>query len=78
MATSENVREALLKFSAGSDAKPVYGNLLTLPVTGGLMYVQPVYATRQLGEASFPELAFVIVSYGDTGRHRRQPERGAR
>ena len=44
----------------------MYGNLLTLPVTGGLMYVQPVYATRQLGDASFPELAFVIVSYDDT------------
>ena len=45
MTTSENVREALLAFQSGG-SKPIYGNLLTLPVGDGLMYVQPVYATR--------------------------------
>jgi uncharacterized protein len=37
-----------------------------LPVGEGLMFVQPVYATRQLSEASYPILQFVIVSYGGT------------
>jgi uncharacterized membrane protein (UPF0182 family) len=63
MTTSENVRNELLAFQSGG-SKPIYGNLLTLPVQDGLMYVQPVYATRELSDASFPELEFVIVSYG--------------
>jgi uncharacterized membrane protein (UPF0182 family) len=66
MATDQDVRDALLEFSAGgSDVRTEYGNLLTLPVGEGLMYVQPVYASRGSAEASYPELQFVIVSYGD-------------
>ena len=64
MTTSENVRTELLAFQSGG-SKPIYGNLLTLPVQDGLMYVQPVYAIRELSDASFPELEFVIVSFGD-------------
>ena len=63
MTTSENVRNELLAFQSGG-SRPIYGNLLTLPVEDGLMYVQPVYATRELSDASFPDLEFVIVSYG--------------
>ncbi len=48
-----------------SGARPVYGNLLTLPVNDGLMYVQPVYAARQLSDAAFPILRFVLTKYGD-------------
>jgi uncharacterized protein len=64
MTTSESVRTELLAFQSGG-SKPIYGNLLTLPVQDGLMYVQPVYAIRELSDASFPELEFVIVSFGD-------------
>ena len=78
MATSENVREALLKFSAGSDAKPVYGNLLTLPVTGGLMYVQPVYADPPARRRQLPRARVRDRVVRRHGRYRRQPERGAR
>ena len=65
MANAENVRSELLAFNAG-EAKPTFGNLLTLPVGDGLMYVQPVYAVRQLSDSSYPILQFVIVSYGDS------------
>jgi uncharacterized membrane protein (UPF0182 family) len=41
-----------------------YGNLLTLPVAGGLLYVEPVYIERASQESSFPQLARVLVSYG--------------
>ncbi|GEL18649.1 UPF0182 protein [Pseudonocardia asaccharolytica DSM 44247 = NBRC 16224] len=41
-----------------------YGNLLTLPVAGGLLYVEPVYIERAGQEASYPQLARVLVSYG--------------
>ena len=64
MANSDNVRRELQAFNLG-ETKPIFGNLLTLPVGDGLMYVQPVYAVRQLSEASYPILQFVIVSYGD-------------
>jgi uncharacterized protein len=64
MQSDPDVTEALLPLTQGS-ARVTYGNLLTLPVTGGLMYVQPIYATRQLSDASYPILRYVTVSYGD-------------
>jgi hypothetical protein len=42
-----------------------YGNLLTLPLGGGLLYVQPVYV-RPAGQNTFPQLQKVLVSFGDT------------
>ena len=64
MQSDPDVTQALLPLTQGS-ARVTYGNLLTLPVTGGLMYVQPIYATRQLSDASYPILRYVTVSYGD-------------
>ena len=40
------------------------GNLLTLPVGGGLLYVQPVYVQATSG-TTFPLLQRVLVSFGD-------------
>ncbi|MGH3777284.1 MAG: UPF0182 family protein [Pseudonocardiaceae bacterium] len=42
-----------------------YGNLLTLPVGGGLLYVEPVYIERANRQATFPQLNRVLVAYGD-------------
>lgn len=42
----------------------INGNLLTLPVGGGLLYVQPVYI-QSTGETSFPLLKKVLVAFGD-------------
>lgn len=42
-----------------------YGNLLTLPVDGGLLYVEPVYIERANQQAAFPQLNRVLVAYGD-------------
>jgi uncharacterized membrane protein (UPF0182 family) len=47
----------------GSDV--VLGNLLTLPVGGGLLYVQPVYVRATSNSASYPLLQKVLVSFGD-------------
>ncbi len=63
MTSSDNVQAQLFKFNSRG-VKPIYGNLLTLPVGDGLMYVQPVYTTRQLSSSSFPILTYVLVSYG--------------
>ncbi len=40
------------------------GNLLTLPVGGGILYVQPVYL-KSTGETSYPTLQRVLVAFGD-------------
>ncbi|WP_395640917.1 UPF0182 family protein [Pseudolysinimonas sp.] len=42
----------------------IRGNLLTLPVGGGLLYVQPVYV-RSTGTTSLPLLQKVLVAFGD-------------
>ncbi|MCT2588200.1 UPF0182 family protein [Actinophytocola gossypii] len=40
------------------------GNLLTLPVAGGLLYVEPIYIQRS-DENAFPQLARVLVYFND-------------
>ncbi len=47
----------------GSDV--VLGNMLTLPVGSGLLYVQPVYVRATANASSFPLLQKVLVSFGD-------------
>ncbi|WP_173401502.1 UPF0182 family protein [Arthrobacter sp. H5] len=42
----------------------ISGNLLTLPIGGGIAYVQPVYV-RSSGDSSFPVLRRVLVSFGE-------------
>lgn len=46
-----------------SDSTVIRGNLLTLPVGGGLLYVQPVYVQGK-GSASYPVLRSVLTSFG--------------
>jgi uncharacterized membrane protein (UPF0182 family) len=47
----------------GSDV--VLGNMLTLPVGSGLLYVQPVYVRATSNTSAFPLLQKVLVSFGD-------------
>ena len=56
-------RQLTLLRSGGSDV--VFGNLLTLPVGGGLLYVEPVYVQAATGQ-SYPLLRKVLVSFADT------------
>jgi uncharacterized membrane protein (UPF0182 family) len=61
--SDRGVTQALLQFRQ-SDAKVQNGNLLTLPVGGGLLYVQPVYIRREAAEGTYPVLQFVAASFG--------------
>ena len=45
-------------------SKVINGNLLTLPVGGGLLYVQPVYV-QSSGGTAYPLLQKVLVAFGD-------------
>lgn len=42
----------------------INGNLLTLPVGGGILYVQPVYV-QSSGDAAYPSLRRVLVGFGE-------------
>ena len=46
-----------------SDSEVEYGNLLTVPLDGGLLYAEPVYV-RGAG-VNYPLLKKVLVAYGD-------------
>ena len=61
-----NVSQALnLLKSGNSEVKN--GNLLTLPVGGGLLYVQPVFlqSSQAGGGTQYPLLQMVLVSFGE-------------
>ena len=61
--SDSNVSKSLsLLRGGGSDV--VLGNLLTLPVGGGLLYIEPVY-TQAKEEPRFPIFNSVIVSFGN-------------
>jgi uncharacterized membrane protein (UPF0182 family) len=57
------VSTALSLLSRGG-SKVVPGNLLTLPVANGLIYVQPYYV-QSTGSQGYPTLQAVAVAYGD-------------
>jgi uncharacterized protein len=42
-----------------------FGNLLTLPIGGGLMYVEPLYIERTNQSVSYAQLARVLVFYNN-------------
>lgn len=63
--TDRGVTQALLQFEQSREATILRGNLLTLPVGGSLLYVQPVYIQRSRSEGSFPVLQFVAATFGN-------------
>jgi uncharacterized membrane protein (UPF0182 family) len=62
--TDSKVAAVLRNFKTGTDAEVRYGNLLTLPVSKGLLYVQPLYSVRQVGSGKYPVLLLIVASYG--------------
>jgi len=58
------VAETLNILERGGSTQVIRGNLLTLPVGGGLLYVQPVYV-QATGGTSYPLLRKVLVFFGE-------------
>ena len=61
--TDGAVRQVLFALNQQGSARIIPGNLLTLPVAGGLLYVEPIYVQALQGE-SYPTLQYVIASFG--------------
>ncbi|MCL6423807.1 UPF0182 family protein [Brachybacterium sp. JHP9] len=61
-----NVSQALNLLKSGN-SEVINGNLLTMPVGGGLLYVQPVYiqSSTSGGGTQYPLLQMVLVSFGE-------------
>jgi uncharacterized membrane protein (UPF0182 family) len=53
-----------LTLQRGGNSKVVLGNLLTIPLAGQVLYVEPVYTQAQGGN-SYPILRHVIAVYGN-------------
>jgi len=64
MRSDAAVTQQLTFFGANGQTKVTRGNLLTVPLAGGLLYVQPVYV-QSTGSLSFPLLRKVLVGFGD-------------
>jgi uncharacterized protein len=62
--SDSNVAQTVNLLQRG-DSRVVYGNLLTLPVGGGLLYVEPVYVRATTG-TSYPLLRKVLVAFGSS------------
>ncbi|MFT4294808.1 MAG: UPF0182 family protein [Micropruina sp.] len=60
----QKVAETLRPFLNQGAASATYGNLLTLPMGNGLLYVAPIYTMRQSNTGSYPALAYVVVRFG--------------
>ncbi|HEY0902940.1 MAG TPA: UPF0182 family protein [Marmoricola sp.] len=61
--SDDRIAQALLPFKR-EGTRVIHGNLLTLPVGNGLLYVQPVYTLRTGGTGNYPQLRFVLASFG--------------
>lgn len=59
------VRAALLQYEQSRNTRILRGNLLTLPVGGAMLYVQPIYIQR-VGEGSYPVLQLITSTFGDS------------
>jgi len=61
--TDPRVAQIMRNYTQGS-SEGKYGNLLTLPVGGGLLYVQPIFAVRANTTSSYPVLTYVAARFG--------------
>ena len=62
---NQAVQQRLLPYKQTQGAL-TYGNLLTLPMGNGLLYVEPIFTQRSGSAGSYPALTFVVVRFGSS------------
>ncbi|MGI5247340.1 UPF0182 family membrane protein [Dactylosporangium sp. CA-139066] len=62
MTSLVDARKDLTQF-ASSNSDVIYGNLLSLPVANGMLYVEPIYLKNK-NDKAFPRMQKVLVAYG--------------
>ncbi len=61
MTNDNGVRSQITLLQGSADLE--YGNLLSLPVGNGMLYVEPLYVKTH-GDNTFPQLKYVLLSFG--------------
>lgn len=61
--TTQEISSLVTLSTQQGGARVIFGNLLTLPVNDGLLYVEPFYIQGQASSTSFPQLNRVLVWY---------------
>ncbi|GAB2628492.1 UPF0182 protein [Paractinoplanes abujensis] len=69
MTANADVRQQITLLSNNAQSQVLYGNLITLPVEGGVLYVEPVYVRPSNQENAAPQLQKILMSYGDGGTY---------
>ena len=70
MTNNAAVRQQLSLLSTNNNqAQVLYGNLISLPVESGILYVEPVYVKTGNQDTAAPLLQKVLMSYGDGGTY---------
>ncbi|SNY06531.1 UPF0182 family membrane protein [Paractinoplanes atraurantiacus] len=69
MTNNAAVRQQLNLLSNNAQSQVLYGNLISLPVEGGVLYVEPVYVKTGNQDNAAPLLQKVLMSYGDGGTY---------
>lgn len=59
-----DVAAKLRPYTGQGSSSAIYANLMTLPVGGGLLYVEPVYTQVTGSTGSYPVMRFVVVRFG--------------
>jgi uncharacterized membrane protein (UPF0182 family) len=68
MTNNATVRSELTLLSNSNQSQVLYGNLISLPVGTGMLYVEPVYV-KSGQENAVPLLQKVLMSFGDGGTY---------
>ena len=61
--TTQEISSLVTLSTQQGGSRVIFGNLLTLPVNDGLLYVEPFYIQGQASSTSFPQLNRVLVWY---------------
>jgi uncharacterized membrane protein (UPF0182 family) len=70
MTNNAAVRQQLSLLSTNNNqAQVLYGNLISLPVGSGVLYVEPVYVKTGNQDSAAPLLQKILMSYGDGGTY---------
>ncbi|GLY95797.1 UPF0182 protein [Actinoplanes sp. NBRC 103695] len=68
MANNAEVRSQLTLLSTSTQSNVLYGNLISLPVGDGMLYVEPVYV-KGTQQNAIPLLQKVLMSFGDGSQY---------
>jgi uncharacterized protein len=62
--SNSEIAARITQLTAGSSSTVVFGNLLTIPLAGQMLYVEPIYTQTKGVGSTFPSFQGVVAVYG--------------